>query len=208
MKQTHIKTPPVFRFAVALLFAMILSFHCMGGLYARYSTSATDTTTARVAKISYAINGSDSARSLVVTADLGNQGSVIAVEESFTIFNDGEVAYDYSMSLSLTDQNSNGIAGYSLGAPAQNVFMLSASSKTNLPSYTPNGFYYKKNSNSSFDVSDAPRVSGTLNVGEADTYTILYFINLTQNSETGLPSGVLLGKQVTLNYAVTCTQIN
>ena len=56
MKQIHIKTPLVFRIGVVLLCAMMLSFHFMDGLYARYSTSATGTTTARVAKIGYAVN--------------------------------------------------------------------------------------------------------------------------------------------------------
>ena len=174
----------------------------------KYVSQAESSAGARVARFSYAISGDNSTKSITNTATLGNQGAVIAVEEIFTITNDGEVAYHYMLNLSIADQDSNSIEGYSLSAPTQNVFMLSSSSIINLPNYAENAFYFKKNNSTSFSASNAPQITGTLNVGESDTYTVLYFINLTPNSETGLPSGVSLGKQVTLNYAVTCTQID
>ena len=174
----------------------------------KYVSQAEGSDSARVARISYTISGDNSTKSITNTATLGNQGAVIAVEEIFTITNDGEVAYNYTLNLSIKDQDSNSIEGYSLSAPTQNVFMLSSSSIINLPNYVANAFYFKKNNSTSFSASNAPQITGALNVGESDTYIVLYFINLMPNSETGLPSGVSLGKQVTLNYAVTCTQID
>lgn len=209
MKQSNkIKTPLIFRVGVLFLCALLLSSQMMGGLYASYSVSAAGSNTVSVARISYLINEGSSVHSITNTAALANDEAVIAVEETFTIVNNGEVAYDYTISLSLSDGDSSAIEGYSLGAPAQNVFMLSSSEKNDLQDYTENAFFFSKNDSESFSASDTPTLSGTLRVGESDAYTVLYFIDLRLNSETGLPSGVSLGKTVTLNYAVTCTQID
>lgn len=50
MKQWNIKAPLVFRLGVVLLCMVAFSSHLMGGFYARYTTSVSGTSTARVAK--------------------------------------------------------------------------------------------------------------------------------------------------------------
>ena len=50
MKQLNQKTPWVFRLGVALLCVMLMTTHFTGNLYARYSTTATGSDSARVAK--------------------------------------------------------------------------------------------------------------------------------------------------------------
>ena len=50
MRQQNRKTPIVFRLGVALLCALFITSHMMSGLYARYSTTATGSASASVAK--------------------------------------------------------------------------------------------------------------------------------------------------------------
>ena len=52
MKQWNIKAPLVFRLGVALLCAMLITSHMMGGLYARYTTTVMGSASANVAKFS------------------------------------------------------------------------------------------------------------------------------------------------------------
>lgn len=52
MKQLNMKTPLVFRLGVVLLCVMLMSTHLTGNLYARYSTTATGSDSARVARFS------------------------------------------------------------------------------------------------------------------------------------------------------------
>ena len=178
------------------------------GIFARYSHVITGNISGNIASISYEISGSSSTKSLQNISVLGNQGAVIAVEETFSISNNGDVSYDYEIELTLTDSESKEIKGYTLCAPTQNVFMLSSSSKIDLTNYTEDSFYFKKNGNTSYTRSDAPIVTGTLNIGETDSFTVLYYIDMTVNADTGLPSGTSLGEQVTLNYNVNCIQID
>jgi len=58
-QQLNIKTPLVFKLGVVLLVVLMLTFHMTGGLYARYSTTASGGDSARVAKFDFEI-GADS----------------------------------------------------------------------------------------------------------------------------------------------------
>ena len=55
-KSNKVKIPFVFRLGLVLLCMMMFSTSMMGDLYARYSTTASGSATAQVAKIDCAIN--------------------------------------------------------------------------------------------------------------------------------------------------------
>ena len=67
-QQNNIKTPIVFRIALVLLCVMLFSFYLIGGLYARYTASA---------------SGGDSARVPLVMA-IKVEGSAAAVEAAIS----------------------------------------------------------------------------------------------------------------------------
>ena len=52
MKQLNIKTPLMFSIVVTLLSALLITSHMVSGLYAKYSTTASGSSSARVATIS------------------------------------------------------------------------------------------------------------------------------------------------------------
>ncbi len=207
LKESNMRTPIVFYSGLVVLFCAMLSLSMMGGLYARYALNDDDGDNAKVAKISYIINGENSEYQLSNVDILGNSGAVLAVELSFSIENDGEVDYDYTIDFTLTNAYGNSVEGYTLGAVAENVFMLSSSSKENLTNYAKNNFYYRKNGDTSWSVSPSPSLSDRLSIGQTHTYTVLYFINMTVD-KAGLPLDVSLDESINLNYNVVCAQID
>ena len=70
MKQSNIKTPLVFRIGVALLCAMLITSHMMGGLYARYHSGVTGNAAGSVAKFSVSCSSSDD--NITKTLEIGN----------------------------------------------------------------------------------------------------------------------------------------
>lgn len=89
MRQSNTKTPIVFRVALVLFCAMLISFSMMGGLYARYVTTISGSDSARVAKFVFTDNLDTQMQTFVtesasmfpgktvqVTAGISNQGEV------------------------------------------------------------------------------------------------------------------------------------
>jgi hypothetical protein len=209
MGKSNIKTPILFRVGVAMLCAVLFSSYMMSGLYARYSSNVTGSATAQVAKFSYKIfaNGSEHSIPANISDIIGNGGAVFAVEESFTIENDGEVSFEYDVNLSITDKQGDAVDGYTLGAISEEVYMLSSNSKVDLPNYVENRLYYKLEGDTEWRVVEGSSISDILKFGSSHTYTVLYFIDLT-TSDSGLPSDTRLNESIDLKYDVTCTQVD
>lgn len=101
MKQSNKKTPLIFRLAVALFCMVLVSLHLMGGLYARYITTATGSDSARVAKFNVT-------EDLTVTQSDGTTVTDFVVDDvlkpgesvsyCFTVQNDSEVAVKFIVS--------------------------------------------------------------------------------------------------------------
>lgn len=101
MRKSNIKTPLAFKAALVVMCAVLVSFHLTGGLYARYSTVASGSDSARVAKISMAVDPGFSGYT-IPDDTITDDGSTYSMIESFTVTNDGEVAYKYSLNLVLS----------------------------------------------------------------------------------------------------------
>jgi len=163
MKQLNIKTPLVFSIVVTLLSALLITSHMVSGLYAKYSTTATGSSSARVAKISYHIYGQSSNHSVANTST--NDGAVFAVEESFTITNDGDVAFDYVLDLILKDAEDRDIAGYTLlvpdsdGASLTEVHVLNSNGSIT-EEYVPTGQFYCRRLENGMDIKTLSAMIG------------------------------------------------
>lgn len=92
MKQSNIKTPLVFRIGVALLCAILITSHMMGGLYARYHSSVTGNAAGSVAKFSVSCSSSDS--NTTKTLEIGSEETVTY---SFTVTNTSDVTIQYKI---------------------------------------------------------------------------------------------------------------
>ena len=57
MRQSNIKIPFVFNLGLVLMCLMLVTFSMVGGLYARYSTTATGEATAQIAKFDVQVTG-------------------------------------------------------------------------------------------------------------------------------------------------------
>lgn len=84
--------------AAVLLCLTLVSIHLTSGLYARYSTSASGSDSARVAKFDVAVS-IESAEGGVTLSNENKSGSYTIVVE-----NNSEVAIEYSLALSFTDR--------------------------------------------------------------------------------------------------------
>lgn len=94
MKQQNKKTPLVFRVGLALLCAIILSIHLMGGIYARYSTSDSASDRARVAIFSFEDDLSEQSQIVSLSLIPGE-----SIPTMITIKNDGEVTLRYVVTI-------------------------------------------------------------------------------------------------------------
>ena len=92
MKQSNIKTPLVFRIGVALLCAMLITSHMMGGLYARYHSGVTGNAAGSVAKFSVSCSSSDN--NTTKTLEIGSEETVIY---AFTVTNTSDVTIQYTI---------------------------------------------------------------------------------------------------------------
>jgi hypothetical protein len=109
----------------------------MGGLYARYSTSAIGTATARAAKIDYAVNYEFSGYGSLGTVS-GDNNDVYVVMETFSVENTGEVAYTYNLGLVLSKDIAT--ATYDEPAPQTNFSLAAPLSKNTVKYvYHPSG---------------------------------------------------------------------
>lgn len=203
MKQSNRKAPLVFRVGVALLCAMLITTNMMGGLYARYSTTVIGTASARVAKISYKIDPEVTNENLFLSSHALDADKVpadcttVAVTETFTITNDGEVAYDYKLTLSLIDQaTAQESTAYSLKSFADKAWIPTPDGEDGqTQDFVVGMFSYYENDKPG--TSSSPTLTGTLAIGASVTYKIFYFINLQDAS---------LNQRQVLNYDIICTQ--
>ena len=211
MKKQNIKTPSVFVLGLMLMYAVLLTTCMASGTYARYTSSATGSSTATVAQISYQINAQNSNHSVAGT-DL-HEGAIFAVEETFTIVNDGDVSYDYSLDLTLTDVNGAAIPGYTLNVPGttpQTEIHVMKSGSIEHENVQGGMFYYERldtggsvvDSHSSANAT----ITGTLPFGASHTYRVRY--NIDMRSNTGTDADIDFGIAAQLRYAITCTQID
>ena len=198
MRQQNVKIPFVFRVGIVLLCTLLITSHMMGGLYARYSTSVTGTASATVAKISYKFdpdltNGEWFLSSHPLdTNDVPANCDVIAFEETFTLINDGDVAYEYNLALTITYEDQE-LADYKLTSISNFVYVASTESTT---MFETDKFYYYVGEGTALQVADSPTLTGTLGVGEQATYRILYFARITAK----------FNQQNELGFSITCTQ--
>ena len=210
MKQWNIKTPLVFRLGVVMLCMLIISLNMIGNLYARYTTSVTGSASAQVARISYYIDEKASTHTFA-NATL-HTGAIFAVEETFTIENDGDVSYEYSLDLSLTDAEGNGISGYTLLVPGVGstieIHTLKAGGSIVEEDAPVGQFYCQRLAAGEWEdvSSNTPHISASLAIGEVHTYQIRYYVDMRQND--GGDSDVNFGIPAHLNYNITCTQID
>ena len=86
-QQNSIKTPIVFRIALVLLCVMLFSFYLIGGLYARYTASASGGDSARVARFEFSDDLTDQFITLPISLSPGEH-----YDTSVQIQNSGEVA--------------------------------------------------------------------------------------------------------------------
>lgn len=195
MNQWNIKTPLVFRIGVALLCVLIITLNMIGNLYARYTTSVMGTATASVAKISYKLTTpSNVSKHQLDMNDLPDNCNIVAVDETFSIENDGEVAYNYTINLSLTDPNGQALSGYSLTTPATTVWLVSDSQEATVASGT---FYYYLNG--TLCSSLTPTISGSLGIGEKAICLFYYCVDFDDAS---------LDQEIVINYDIRCEQID
>ena len=101
MKQSNRNTPIVFCVAMVLLCAVLFSSHLTGGLYARYTTSATANDEARVARFDVTVTE-------ITDAGINPEGSDLTINYfenkneatySITIASNSEVAVSYDVIL-------------------------------------------------------------------------------------------------------------
>lgn len=200
MKQWNIKAPLVFRLSVILLCALIVTSNMVGDLYARYTASVMGTATASVAKISYKFEPSLTNGELFLSShpldanDVPTNCDVVAFEETFTLINDGDVAYEYNLSLTITHENQE-LADYKLTSISNFGYVVSTESTT---MFETGKFYYYVGENTALQEANSPTLTGTLGVGEAVTYRILYFVKITAK----------FNQKNELRYNIRCTQID
>ena len=195
MKQWNIKTPLVFRLGMALLAALFVTCNMIGGFYARYTTTVSGSASASVAKISYKLTtpSSKSTHQLDMNV-LPDNCNIVAVDETFTLENDGEVAYNYTINLSLTYPNGQVLSGYSLTTPETTVWLVSDGQEATVSSGT---FYYYLDG--SLGWSTTPTITGQLGIGEEVTCLFYYFVDFDHAS---------LDQEIVINYDIRCEQID
>ena len=191
MTKLNMKTPLVFRTGILLLCLFLLSFSMMGGLYAKFSASAEAKTDVKAAGISYKLSAPSevSSHQLDMNA-LPDSCKIVAVDEAFVLENDGEVAYTYTINLTLTAS-----ADYQLTSPANTVWLLSDGQEATVA----NGMFYHSLNDGALEQSTKPTLAGALGIGEKAVYKFYYFVNFENAS---------LGQEIVINYDIRCEQID
>ena len=103
MRQQNIKIPPVFHVGVILLCAMLITSYMMGGLYARYTTSASGGDSAHVARFAFSDNFSDQYTDFTTAASAMYPGSEMSL--NLVLKNNSEVALRYVITLRNMTEN-------------------------------------------------------------------------------------------------------
>lgn len=104
MRQQNIKTPVIFRISLVLLCVWIFSFYLTGGLYARYTSSASDSDSARVARFIFDVEKNAGSSEFIDVSEIQKPGD--SIEYSFTVSNGTpdkccEVVQNYSIKLTV-----------------------------------------------------------------------------------------------------------
>ncbi len=98
MKKSNKRAPLVFYFGVFVLCMTLFSSHMTGGLYARYTSSASGSDEARVAK--FDVTHSDKSIPMSIELDFFDSSKKIDYVE-FDVVSDSEVAVKYDVILTL-----------------------------------------------------------------------------------------------------------
>jgi hypothetical protein len=104
MKKSNIKIPFVFNLGLVLICLMLISFSMMGGLYARYSTTATGEATAQIAKFDVQVTGDTTG----VAVDVAQEKGVY----TFTIINNSDVTVEYDLTMAYEQTVSGIVANF------------------------------------------------------------------------------------------------
>lgn len=105
VRQSNIKIPFVFNLGLVLMCLMLVTFSMVGGLYARYSTTATGEATAQIAKFDVQVTGDTT----------GVAVDVAEVKEgvyTFTIINNSDVTVKYGLTMTCEQPVSGIVANF------------------------------------------------------------------------------------------------
>ena len=100
VRQSNIKIPFVFNLGLVLMCLMLVTFSMVGGLYARYSTTATGEATAQIAKFDVQVTGDTTE----VAVDVAQETEGVY---TITITNNSDVTVEYD--LTMADEQPAGI---------------------------------------------------------------------------------------------------
>ena len=103
MKQSNIKIPFVFNLGLVLMCLMLVTFSMVGGLYARYSTTATGEATAQIAKFDVQVTGDTTGVDVEVAQE--TEEGVYTI----TITNNSDVTVEYDLTMDDYGQSVSGI---------------------------------------------------------------------------------------------------
>lgn len=104
MRQANIKIPFVFNLGLVLMCLMLVTFSMVGGLYARYSTTATGEATAQIAKFDVQVTGDTTGVAVDVTQEKGVY--------TFTITNNSDVTVEYDLTMAYEQTVSGIVANF------------------------------------------------------------------------------------------------
>ena len=195
MKKLNIKAPLSFRLAVILLSVLLVTLSMVCNLYARYTSASESNSNANTSKISYKIiTPNEISRHQLDTDELPDDCKIVAVDEAFTLENDGEVAYNYTIQLTLTDTSGQALQYYQLTTPSSAVWLLSDKAET---SVTAGRFYYYRDG--TLQTASSPTVTGSLEAGQSVTYLFYYFIDFNNAG---------LDREVVIKYNIRCEQVD
>ena len=105
VRQSNIKIPFVFNLGLVLMCLMLVTFSMVGGLYARYSTTATGEATAQIAKFDVQVTGDTTE----VNVDVAQ---VTEGVYTFTIINNSDVTVKYGLTMTCEQPVSGIVANF------------------------------------------------------------------------------------------------
>lgn len=218
MRQSNkMKTPAVFRVALALLCLALLTCNMMSDIYARYSASATGSASARVASIDCSVNYEFSGYTLEdIDFDAAENYAVI---EEFTVTNTGEVAYTYTLDLKLSvDSNDASFSNttthgnFSLVAPDKVDKYLPDNSTAPNNIQSGKAYYAFSTDGTSYTWNETELTGDILSVSQTELsmadvhyYKVIYFVTMSTNLSSGES---INSPQMALFYNITCEQID
>ena len=226
MKQLNQKTPWVFRLGVALLCVMLMTTHFTGNLYARYSTTATGSDSARVAKFAGGTVTCDSSFDIDLStvsgfencfSDSSGSTKYFAVEVGFTVsFEEAEVARKYTLVLTIAPLATIEGGRTSFKCPADTTCKLtingdSAVASSGASYTTVPGLYYTAPDGVDVAANDDGtelNIVGYVPVGTAThNFTVTYFVPIYYESVTGTGNNIDAENDI-IAYTFDCEQVD